>query len=168
VRYLYEKQSMKSDVQRLREAVRSYVRKILKENDKADIKWAVDKVATALDAAASKKKDYQLAAAHDSDLFKQLAQDIRDGEQSDHSPEDQQLMETFFDWLARGAQKYVHGIIDRRAGYLKQAVASDPKLAQMAKNSGMSPGDFENRVYTLMKSDKKFLQALATQRYIRR
>ncbi len=41
---------MKSDVQRLREALRSYIRKVIKEGDKADAKWVVDKVATALDA----------------------------------------------------------------------------------------------------------------------
>jgi len=160
-------QSMKSDVQRLREALRSYIRKVIKEGDKADAKWVVDKVATALDAATNNKKDYQIAAVSQSDQFKKLAQDLKNNKDSDRSPEDQQLMETFFDWLARGAQKYAHGIIDRRSGYLMQAVAADPKLAQLAKSSGMSARDFESKVYSLMKSDTKFLTALATQRFRR-
>jgi hypothetical protein len=154
---------MKVNEQLLRESIRLYAQKIRKENTQADAEWMVDKIATALDAATNKDKDYQYAAALDSDKLKQLAQDLKKQKQ-----EEQVLKETFLDWLAGGLEKYGQGIIDRRAGYLTQAIKSDPRLAQMAKNSGMSAKDFESKMYTIMKSDTKFLKALATQRYTRR
>jgi hypothetical protein len=147
----------------LREAIRLYAQKIRKENKEADAEWMVDKIATALDAATNKDKDYQYAAAIDSDEFKKIAQDLKKQKQ-----EEAVLKETFLDWLAGGASKWGKEIIDRRSGYLMQAMKSDPKLAQMAKNSGMSAKSFEDTMYKLMKSDTKFLRALATQRYIRR
>ena len=155
---------MRSDIQKLREALRTYIRKVIKENEKADAEWVVDKVLTAVAAATNNKKDYQYAAALDSDKLKSVAQDIKSEK---GSQTDEQLMETFFDWLASGARKYVHGIIDRRAGYLQQALKDDPKLQQMARNAGISSKDFEGKIYNLMKSDTKFLQALATQRFRR-
>lgn len=151
---------MKANKQTLREAIRAYIKKTLKEDPQADAAWMVDKIATALDAATNKDKDYQYAAAFDSDKFKQLAQDLKKEKQ-----DEQVLKETFLDWLAGGAEKYGRGIIDRRAGYLTQAMKSDPKLAQMARNAGMSGHDFESKMYSIMKSDTKFLKALATQRY---
>lgn len=153
---------MKSKHQRLREAIRSFIKKAIKENAEADAEWMVDKIATALDAAVNKDKDYQYAAAFDSDKLKQLAQDLKKQKQ-----DEQTLKETFLDWLAGGVNKYGQGIIDRRAGYLTQAIKSDPKLAQMARNAGMSAKDFESKMYSIVKSDTSFLRALATQRYRR-
>ena len=153
---------MNANEQLLRESIRLYAQKIRKENAQADAEWMVDKIATALDAATNKDKDYQYAAAFDSDEFKQLAQDLKKQKQ-----DEQVLKETFLDWLAGGINKYGQGIIDRRAGYLTQAMKSDPKLAQMAKNAGMSARDFENKMYSIVKSDTRFLKALATQRYRR-
>lgn len=153
---------MKPKHQRLREAIRSFIKKAIKENAEADAEWVVDKIATALDAAVNKDKDYQFAAAFDSDKLKQLAQDLKKQKQ-----DEQTLKETFLDWLAGGVNKYGQGIIDRRAGYLTQAIKSDPKLAQMAKNAGMSAKDFESKMYSIVKSDTSFLRALATQRYRR-
>jgi ribosomal protein S20 len=72
--------SMKSDNQILREAIRSYIKKVIRESEeeqKADAEWIVDKIATALDAATNKDKDYQYAAAFDSIKLKKLAQDIK-------------------------------------------------------------------------------------------
>lgn len=153
---------MNANEQLLRESIRLYAQKLRKENAQADAEWMVDKIATALDAATNKDKDYQYAAAFDSDEFKQLAQDLKKEKQ-----DEQILKETFLDWLAGGINKYGRGIIDRRAGYLTQAMKSDPKLAQMAKNAGMSPRDFENKMYSIVKSDTSFLRALATQRFRR-
>ena len=150
---------MKSNHQRLREAIRSYIKKAIKENKQADAEWMVDKVATALDAATNKDKDYQYVAAFDSDKIKQIAQDLKQGKQDEAV-----LKETFLDWLAGGASKWGKEIIDRRAGYLTQAIKNDPKLAQMARESGMSAKSYEDTMYKLMKSDTKFLRALATQR----
>jgi len=146
----------------LREAIRLYAQKIRKENAQADAEWMVDKIATALDAATNKDKDYQYAAVLDSEEFAQLAQDIKKQKQDEAL-----LKETFFDWLAGCLEKYGRGIIDRRAGYLTQAMKSDPKLAQMAKNAGLSAKDFESKMYSIMQSDNKFLKALATQRFRR-
>ena len=144
----------------LREAIRRYAQKIRKENAQADAEWMVDKIATALDAATNKDKDYQYAAAFDSEEFAQLAQDIKKQKQ-----EEGVLKETFLDWLAGGARNYGRGIIDRRAGYLTQAMRYDPKLQRMAKDAGLSPKDFEGKIYGLMKADNRFLKALATQTY---
>jgi len=153
---------MKPSEQILREEIRRYIKKVVKENKEADAEWVVDKIVTALDAALSKKKDYQYVAAMDSDEFKKTARDIKNKTNDDES--DQQLKETFLDWLASGAQSLGKGIIDRRAGYLTQAMKYDPKLQRMAKDAGLSPRDFEGRVYDMMKRDNKFLKALITQR----
>ena len=154
---------MKSDNQILREAIRSYIKKVIRESEeeqKADAEWIVDKIATALDAATNKDKDYQYAAAFDSIKLKKLAQDIKNDKQSDDA--DGVLKETFLDWLAGGARSLGRGIIDRRAGYLTQAMKHDPKLQRMAKDAGLSPRDFENRIYGLMQKDTSFLKALAS------
>lgn len=148
--------------QLLRELVRRSAQRLVKENKQADAEWMVDKIATALDAATNKDKDYQYAAALDSEELKQLAQDIKKGKQ-----DEAQLKESFLDWLAGGASKYGQGIIDRRAGYLTQAMKSDPTLQRLAKGSGMSARDFESKMYSIMKGDNKFLKALATQRFRR-
>ena len=145
--------------QLLRELVRRSAQRLVKENKQADAEWMVDKIATALDAATNKDKDYQYAAALDSEELKQLAQDIKKAKQDEG-----QLKESFLDWLAGGASRWGKEIIDRRAGYLTQAIKNDPKLAQMARDSGMSAKSYEDTMYKLMKSDTKFLRALATQR----
>jgi hypothetical protein len=155
--------SMKSDNQILREAIRSYIKKVIRESEeeqKADAEWIVDKIATALDAATNKDKDYQYAAAFDSIKLKKLAQDIKNNKQSDDA--DGVLKETFLDWLASGVSKVGKDIIDRRAGYLTQAVKSDPKLQRMAREAGLNPRDFENKMYGLMQKDTSFLRALAS------
>jgi hypothetical protein len=153
---------MKAHEQLLRELIRKRAQKIQKENKQADADWMVDKIATALAAATNKGKDYQYVAAFDSTEFKKIAQDIKNEKQTDEA-----LKETFLDWLAGGASKWGKEIIDRRAGYLTQAIKNDPKLAQMARDSGMSAKSYEDTMYKLMKSDTKFLRALATQRYRR-
>ena len=150
---------MKDHEQLLRELIRKCAQKIQKENKQADADWMVDKIATALAAATNKGKDYQYVAAFDSTEFKKIAQDIKNEKQTDEA-----LKETFLDWLAGGASKWGKEIIDRRAGYLTQAIKNDPKLAQMARDSGMSAKSYEDTMYKLMKSDTKFLRALATQR----
>ena len=153
---------MKAHEQLLRELIRKRAQKIQKENKQADADWMVDKIATALAAATNKGKDYQYVAAFDSTEFKKIAQDIKNEKQTDEV-----LKETFLDWLAGGASRWGKEIIDRRAGYLTQAIKNDPKLAQMARDSGMSAKSYEDTMYKLMKSDTKFLRALATQRFRR-
>ena len=153
---------MKAHEQLLRELIRKRAQKIQKENKQADADWMVDKIATALAAATNKGKDYQYVAAFDSTEFKKIAQDIKNEKQTDEA-----LKETFLDWLAGGASKWGKEIIDSRAGYLTQAIKNDPKLAQMARDSGMSAKSYEDTMYKLMKSDTKFLRALATQRFRR-
>lgn len=152
---------MNSDNQRLREVLRPYIINAIKENNEADAEWIIDKVTTALKAAIDNKKDYQYVAALDSDEFKKIAKDIKD---KTEDSDDQQLKETFLDWLSSGARSLGRGVIDRRAGYLIQAMKYDPKLQRMAKDAGLSPKDFEGKVYGMMKRDNKFLQALITQR----
>ena len=85
---------------------------------------------------------------------------IKNNKQSDDA--DGLLKETFLDWLAGGARSLGRGIIDRRAGYLTQAMKSDPKLQRMAREAGLNPRDFENKMYGLMQKDTSFLRALAS------
>lgn len=146
--------------QLLRELVRRSAQRLVKENKQADAEWMVDKIATALDAATNKDKDYQYAAALDSEELKQLAQDIKKAKQDEG-----QLKESFLDWLAGGASRWGREIIDRRAGYLTQALKNDPKLQRIARDSGISARDFESKMYGIMKGDTRFLKALATQTY---
>lgn len=146
--------------QLLRELVRRSAQRLVKENKQADAEWMVDKIATALDAATNKDKDYQYAAALDSEELKQLAQDIKKAKQDEG-----QLKESFLDWLAGGASRWGREIIDRRAGYLTQALKNDPKLQRIARDSGISTRDFESKMYDIMKGDTRFLKALATQTY---
>jgi len=153
---------MKSNSKLLREAIRKYAQRLVKENKQADAEWITNKIITALDAATNNKKDYQLAAAYDSDEFKKLAQDIDSKKSTD---QDMQLKETFFDWLARGAQRYVSVSIDRRAGYLMQATKEDPKLQRMAREAGLSPADLEKKIYGMMGRDRDFLRSIVNQRW---
>lgn len=150
---------MKPNHQRLREAIRSYIRKIIKETTQAqaDAEWVVDKVATALDAATNKNKDYQYAAALDSDKFKQLAQNLKKEKQKE-----QALKEAFLDWLGGGMRYWGRDFIDRKQGYLTQAIGHDPKLQRMAKEFGISNSNFEKTIYNLMQKDTSFLRDLAS------
>ena len=148
---------MKAHEQLLRELIRKRAQKIQKENKQADADWMVDKIATALAAATNKGKDYQYVAAFDSTEFKKIAQDIKNEKQTDEA-----LKETFLDWLAGGASKWGKEIIDRRAGYLTQALKYDPKLQRMAKDVGLSGKDFESKIYGLMQKDTSFLRDLAS------
>ncbi len=153
---------MKSKHQRIREAIYSYIKKIIKENTKeqsaaADAEWMADKITTALDAATNKDKDYQYVAAFDSDKLKKLAQDLKKEKQNE-----QALKETFFDWLAGGVRNWGNQIIDRRAGYLQKALNQDPKLQRMAKDFGISNQNFEKTIYNLMGKDTSFLKDLAS------
>lgn len=146
---------MKANEYILREAIRRYAQKIRKENAQADAEWIVDKIATALDAATNKDKDYQYAAAFDSEEFAQLAQDIKKQKQ-----EEETLKETFLDWLAGGARNYGRGIIDRRAGYLTQALKHDAKLQRMAKDAKLTPAQFEKKVYSMINQSTDTLKAI--------
>jgi hypothetical protein len=89
-----------------------------------------------------------------------LLKTLKNDKQSDDA--DGVLKETFLDWLASGVSKVGKDIIDRRAGYLTQAVKSDPKLQRMAREAGLNPRDFENKMYGLMQKDTSFLRALAS------
>ncbi len=139
----------------LREAIRLYAQKLRKENAQADAEWMVDKIATALDAATNKDKDYQYAAVLDSEEFAQLAQDIKKQKQQEAV-----LKETFFDWLASGARQWGRGVIDRRAGYLTQALKHDPKLQRMAKDANLTPVEFEKKVYSMIGKSTDTLKAI--------
>ena len=152
---------MKSDNQILREAIRSYIKKVIRESEeeqKADAEWVVDKIATALDAATNKDKDYQYAAVRGSKEFNKLAQDIKDKKKD--TEDDELLKETFLDWLASGARSFGRGIIDRRAGYLTQAMKHDPKLQRMAKDTGLSPAALEKKIYNMIGRDTNTLKAI--------
>ena len=147
--------------QQLRQLVRELIKKTLKEvkeDKQADAEWVVDKIATALDAATNSDKDYQYAAVRGSKEFNKLAQDIKDKKKD--TEDDELLKETFLDWLASGARSFGRGIIDRRAGYLTQAMKHDPKLQRMAKDAGLSPAALEKKIYSMIGRDTNTLKAI--------
>lgn len=151
---------MKSNERELRKLIRNEVKRMLREDAQASADWYVDKLSTALDAATNKDKDYQYAAAFDSDEFKKLVSRIKQKKQNEAK-----LKESFYSWLSGKAQKFAGGIIDRRTGYLTNALKDDPKLQRIAKTAGLSSKDFESRVYSLMGRDRNFLQSLATAKF---
>ena len=81
--------------------------------------------------------------------------------------QEEKLKEGFLDWMGGVARNMTYGILDKRAGYLQQALQYDPKLQRLAKDLKMSRGDFESRVTSLMDRDPDFLKALATAKYKR-
>ena len=138
--------------------------KIVKENKQEEADYIVDKVLTAIDAATSKKADYQFPATTASPHVKKLAKDLKKGkkEEGGDDSNDEALMNEIFSWLISGAERWGQGILQKRKGYLLKALHKDPKLKRMAKDFGLSDKEFEGKVYGLMKKDRRFLEDLAS------
>jgi hypothetical protein len=75
--------------------------------------------------------------------------------------EEEKLKEGILSWMGGVARNIAYGIIDKRAGYLTQALKYDPKLQRLAKDLKLSTADFESRVTSLLDKDPDFLKALA-------
>jgi|TARA_R110000744_G_scaffold355827_1_gene462444 hypothetical protein len=138
--------------------------KIVKEGKQKEADYIVDKVLTAIDAATSKKADYQFPATTESPHVKKLAKDLRKSkkEKGSKDSDDEALMNEIFNWLISGAERWGQGILQKRKGYLEKALYKDPKLKRMAKDFGLSDKEFEGKVYGLMKKDRRFLEDLAS------
>ena len=145
----------------LRELIRHKISEITKQNKQAEADYIVDKVLTAIDAATSKKADYQFPATTTSPHEKKLAKDLKKEKGGDDS-NDEHLMNEIFSWLVSGAERWGQGILQKRKGFLLKALDKDPKLQRMAKDFGISKKDFESKVYGLMKKDRRFVEDLAS------
>ncbi len=75
--------------------------------------------------------------------------------------EEEKLKEGILSWMGGVARNIAYGIIDKRAGYLTQALKYDPKLQRLAKDLKLSTSDFEQRVTSLLDKDPDFLRALS-------
>ena len=148
------------------ELIQHNIIKIIKENKQEEADYIVDKVLTAIDAATSKKADYQFPATTASPHVKKLAKDLKKGkkEEGGDDSNDEALMNEIFSWLISGAERWGQGILQKRKGYLLKALHKDPKLKRMAKDFGLSDKEFEGKVYSLMKKDRRFLEDLASGR----
>ena len=147
--------------QELRELIRRKINEVTKDEKQADADYIVKKVLSAIDAATNKKADYQYAAATSSPEVKKLAKDLKKNEYKGKS-KNEILMNEIFTWLIGAAERWGQNILKRRKGYLLKALDKDPKLQRMAKTFGIPKKDFENKVYDLMKRDRRFLEDLAS------
>ena len=82
--------------------------------------------------------------------------------------EEEKLKEGILSWVSGVARNMAYGIIDKRAGYMSQAIKYDPKLQKLAKDLNMDNAAFEKRVNDLLGRDPDFLKALSTASYKRR
>ena len=76
--------------------------------------------------------------------------------------EEEKLKEGFLSWMGGVARNITYGIIDKRKGYLQNAIKYDPKLQKLAKDLKISKNDFESRITSLIDKDPDFLKALAS------
>lgn len=95
-------------------------------------------------------------------IRKQIHQIIR--EEYTKVLEEEKIKEGLASWIGGVARNIAYSVIDKRSGYLNQAIKTDPKLIKLAKDLKLSTSDFEKRVATLLDKDPDFLKALATQR----
>ncbi len=149
----------------LRELIRQKIKEVTKSDKQQEADYVVDKVLAAIDAATNKKADYQYATAATSPEVKKLAKDLKKGikkGKKEDKTTDEAFVNEIFTWLIGGAEKWGQDILKRRKGYLLKALDKDPKLQRMAKNFGIPKKDFENKVYDLMKRDRRFIADLAS------
>ena len=142
-------------------SIASNLREVSEDEKQKEADYVVDKLLTTIDAATNKKADYQYASAKVSPEVKKLAKDLKK-EKYKGKTKNEIFMNEIFTWLIGGAEKWGQGILQRRKGYLLKALDKDPKLQRMAKTFGIPKKDFENKVYDLMKRDRRFIEDLAS------
>lgn len=82
--------------------------------------------------------------------------------------EEEKLKEGLLSWAGGVADNVVYSVLNNYKNIRQTDIFKDPKIRSLAKDLKISQQDLEKRVSDLMQRDRKFLRALATQRYIRR
>ena len=92
-------------------------------------------------------------------LVKEVYQEVLDEEK---------LKEGLLSWAGGVADNIVYSVINNYKNIRQSDIFKDPKIRSLAKDLKISQSDLEDRVSDLLQRDRRFLKALATQRYIRR
>jgi hypothetical protein len=82
--------------------------------------------------------------------------------------EEEKIKEGLLSWAGGVADNIVYSVINNYKNIRQTDIFKDPKIRSLAKDLKISQSDLEDRVSDLLKRDRRFLKALATQRYIRR
>ena len=72
-----------------------------------------------------------------------------------------------FSWASGVSNIIVYSVLNNYKNIRQSDIFKDPKIKSLAKDLKISQSELEDRVSDLMKRDKSFLKALATQRYNR-
>lgn len=89
-------------------------------------------------------------------------------EEHQHILDEEKLKEGLLSWAGGVADNIVYSVINNYKNIRQSDIFKDPKIRSLAKDLKISQSDLEDRVSDLLKRDRSFLRALATQRYIRR
>jgi|TARA_R110000868_G_C10564216_1_gene737161 hypothetical protein len=81
--------------------------------------------------------------------------------------EEEKLKEGLFSWASGVSNNIVYSVLNNYKNIRQSDIFKDPKIKSLAKDLKISQSELEDRVSDLMKRDKSFLKALATQRYNR-
>ncbi len=81
---------------------------------------------------------------------------------------EEKLKEGLLSWAGGVADNIVYSVLNNYKNIRQTDIFKDPKIRGLAKDLKISQQDLEQRVSDLLKRDKAFLKALATQRYVRR
>lgn len=92
-------------------------------------------------------------------LVKEVYQEVLDEEK---------LKEGLLSWAGGVADNIVYSVINNYKNIRQSDIFKDPKIRSLAKDLKISQSDLEDRVSDLLKRDRSFVRALATQRYVRR
>ena len=82
--------------------------------------------------------------------------------------DEEKLKEGLLSWAGGVADNIVYSVINNYKNIRQSDIFKDPKIRSLAKDLKISQSDLEDRVSDLLKRDRSFLRALATQRYVRR
>jgi len=82
--------------------------------------------------------------------------------------DEEKLKEGLLSWAGGVADNIVYSVINNYKNIRQSDIFKDPKIRSLAKDLKISQSDLEDRVSDLLKRDRSFLRALATQRFVRR
>ncbi len=82
--------------------------------------------------------------------------------------DEEKLKEGLLSWAGGVSDNIVYSVLNNYKNIRQSDIFKDPKIRSLAKDLKISQSELEDRVSDLLKRDRSFLRALATQRYIRR
>jgi len=89
-------------------------------------------------------------------------------EEYDELVKDNQIKEGIVSWAGGVADNVLYSIINNYKSIRQTDIFKDPKIRGLARTLKISQKELEDRVSKLVKKDRAFLKALATQRYTKR